>query len=467
MKTAIEIATAVRGRKLSARDVVASALEAIATHDGRINAFVHIDAEGALRAADTVDAAVARGQDPGPFAGVPFGAKDNEAVKGMPSRQGSLLLQDAKPEAADASHIARLRAAGAIPIGKVAMAEFGLDGVTHTIAHGTTRNPWNLERTPAGSSGGSSAAVAGGLVPFCTGSDGFGSIRCPAGFTGLVGLKPSLGRIPRADGFRDTASFGALTMTVVDTARFLDVAAGPDDRDRMTLPAPRVNYERAIEALDLKGRRAAFSADLGYAPVTDEMRAICEDAVRRMCKAGGIEVEPEPFTCTNAYVEWNALAARTLRAQFEAAGFWPDPERRISPGPRAFIERFGTLSARDEIAYVNVLKTLEREVAALFARVDFLITPTACCEAYAAEGPLPEIIEGRDASRTNAEPYTSIGSVCWNPSISVPAGLTGGGLPAGLLINGPRHRDDMVLRLARIWEQEAPWPRVAPGYDRP
>jgi aspartyl-tRNA(Asn)/glutamyl-tRNA(Gln) amidotransferase subunit A len=466
MKSAIELAAAIRTRKLSAKEAVAAAIAAIEKHDGRINAFVHIDPDQAFAAANAIDAAIARGDDPGLFAGVPFGAKDNENVKGMPTRQGSLLLKDAAPETTDAIHIARLRAAGAIPIGKVAMSEFGLDGVTHTIAHGTTRNPWKVDRTPAGSSGGSSAAVAGGLVPFCTGSDGFGSIRCPAGFTGLVGLKASLGRIPRADGFKDTATFGALTMTVADTARFLDVVAGPSDRDRMSLPAVGAHYEQAIETLDLKGRRAAFSADMGFAPVTDEMRAICDDAARRMCKAAGVELEPEPFNVTNTYIEWNALAARILRAQFEAAGFWPDPDRRISPGPRSFIDRFGTLSAHDEIAYLNVLKTLEREVAALFARVDFLITPTACCEAYAAEGPLPEIIEGRDASRTNAEPYTSIGSVCWNPSVSVPAGLTRAGLPAGLLINGPRHRDDMVLRFARLWEREAAWPRVAPGYDR-
>ena len=116
------------------------------------------------------------------------------------------------------------------------MSEFGLDGVTHTIAHGTTRNPWRLDRTPSGSSGGSSAAVSAGMVPFCTGSDGLGSIRCPAGFTGLVGLKPSKGRIPGLNGFGDTSSFGALTMTVADTARYLDQVAGPDDRDRASLP---------------------------------------------------------------------------------------------------------------------------------------------------------------------------------------------------------------------------------------
>jgi len=463
--SAVETAEAVRSRRLSAREAVEQALARIAARDREVTAFVFTDAAAALAQADRIDSAVRRGEDPGPLAGVPFGVKDNDAVAGMPTRNGSLLLADAPPEPCDSVHVGRLRAAGAIAIGKVAAAEFGLDGVTCTLAHGVTRNPWNLARTPSGSSGGSSAAVAAGFVPLATGSDGLGSIRCPAGFTGLVGLKPSLGRIPRADGFRDTSSPGALTATVRDTARYLDVVSGPDDRDRMSLPASAVRYEALIETLDVAGLKALFSADLGFAPVTDEVRAVCEDAARGLAGAAGLDLRPEGFACVNAYVAWNALAARTLRAQFEAAGWLPDHADRISPGPRAFIERHGALSIREELAYQQVLKTLERQVAEFFDRYDVLITPTACCEAYAAEGPLPDEIEGRDASQTNAEPYTTIGSICWNPSISVPAGCSRSGLPLGLLITGPRHRDDTVLRLARIWEQARPWPRAAPGWE--
>ena len=179
-------------------------------------------------------------------------------------------------------HIARLRAAGAVPVGMVASAEFGMDGVTHTLAFGTTRNPWNLERTPSGSSGGSAAAVAAGMVPLATASDAGGSIRCPAHYCGLVGLKPSHGRIARDDGASDRATLGALTTTVADTARYLDVVAGPHLADRMSLPAPTVRYESAIETLETAGLRAAWSLDLGYAPVEPEVAALVEAAARRL-----------------------------------------------------------------------------------------------------------------------------------------------------------------------------------------
>jgi aspartyl-tRNA(Asn)/glutamyl-tRNA(Gln) amidotransferase subunit A len=464
LMSAVEIATAVRAGRLSAREAVADAIARIGARDGAINAFVFTDPESALTQARAIDDTIARGQDPGLLAGVPFAVKDMEMARGMPTRQGSLLLANAAPEWEDCANVARLRAAGAVCLGKLATAEFGLDGVTHTLACGTTRNPWNLQRTPSGSSGGSSAAVSAGMVPIATGTDGLGSIRCPAAFTGLVGLKPSLGRIPRMDGFRDTSSPGALTATVADTARYLDVVSGPDDRDRMSLPPPNLSFERAAETLDVTGAQAVYSADLGFAPVTDEVREMCGVAARDLAQAAGLGFR-EGWTCVNAYIPWNALAARLLRARFTLAGYLPDHADRISPGPRAFIERFGAMPLEQEIAYQDVLKTLERQTAELFATTDVLITPTACCEAYAAEGPLPEVIEGRDSSQTHAEPFTTIGSICWNPSISIPIGLSRAGLPIGLMLTVRRHRDDVALRLARLWEQARPWPRTAPGYD--
>src|SRR5262245_13672825 len=371
---------------MRARDVTETALATIHARNPGVNAFVLVDEAGARAAAQEIDRRIAAGEDPGPLAGVPIGVKDmRDDCRGLPTRNGSLLSADAHPALADTEHIARLRAAGAVIVGKTATAEFGLDGVTHTIAHGTTRNPWNLERTPSGSSGGSSAAVAARMVPLATGGDGLGSIRCPAGFTGLVGLKPSLGRIPRANGFADTASPGCLTTTVRDTARYLDVVAGPDDRDRMTLPAPQVCYEDAIDTLAVAGLRAVGSVDLGFAPVEPEVADTCRRAALRLVDAAQLHLIADRYECTNAYVAWNALAAVRLRRLFESDGFLPDRLHEMSPGPRRFVERYAYASDTALAAYEKIVMLVEQEMAALFARADVLLTPTACCVPYAAE----------------------------------------------------------------------------------
>src|SRR5881394_3318776 len=227
------MADAIRRGELKATEVLDECLAAIERENDRLNAFVHLDVDGARQIAGEIDATVAAGRDPGPLAGVPFGVKDLEDCAGMPTSQGSLLYKGRGPVANDSIHVSRLRAAGAVPVGKTAAPEFGSYAFTDSLAWGTTRNPWNPERTPGGSSGGSSAAVAAGMVPFCTAGDGGGSIRIPAAFSGLVGLKPSFGRIPHERSApSETSCYGALTTTVRDAARHLDVAAGPDDKDR-------------------------------------------------------------------------------------------------------------------------------------------------------------------------------------------------------------------------------------------
>ncbi|MCA1842054.1 MAG: amidase, partial [Actinobacteria bacterium] len=254
MRTAIEAAEAVRIGAVKAVELLDECLEAIERGNPALNAFVHLDPDLARAAADRVDEAVARGEDPGPLAGVPFGVKDLEDCAGMPTSHGSLLYKGRPPVGDDSVNVARLRAAGGVPVGKTAAPEFGTVCFTSTKAWGVTRNPWDRDRTPGGSSGGSAAAVAAGMVPFCTASDGGGSTRIPAAFCGLFGFKPSYGRIPAPGaGESETSVYGALTTTVADAARCLDVTAGPDDRDRASLPAPTVRYEEAIETLDVRG----------------------------------------------------------------------------------------------------------------------------------------------------------------------------------------------------------------------
>ena len=466
MSTIIETAEAVRQGRLSAREVVEESLGRIERDNADVNAFVYLDAGSALRAAQKVDEMIARGQDPGPLAGVPFGIKDlRDTCAGMPTGNGSLFHCEDKPALTDSVHIARLKAAGGIPLGKVATAEFGMDGVTNTLAHGVTRNPWNLERTSSGSSGGSSAAVAAGMVPFCTASDGGGSTRCPAGYTGLVGLKPSMGRIPRGDGFNDKTVLGALTTTVSDTARYLDVVSGPDDCDRMTLPASEVCYESLIESTFPSGIKAVWSTDLGFAPLAPDVERVCRKAMGSLVAAAGLQLVDRPVELPNVYMDVNMQLTELFVQGLERRGILPDQIDKLSPGPRYFVERFyREFDPSVRIRAFDKQLELEQGLAAIFQDADVLITPCHSRDAYAAEGPLPESICGMDSSQTHAEPFTMLANICWNPSISVPAGLSDDGLPIGLLITCRRHRDDVALHLARIWEKTQPWPHLAPAF---
>jgi aspartyl-tRNA(Asn)/glutamyl-tRNA(Gln) amidotransferase subunit A len=466
MKTVVEIAQDVRAGRLKAATVMEGCLEEIERKNGRINAFVFLDAQGARRRAEDMDRKIRGGEDPGPLAGVPFGVKDiGESCAEMPRRNGSLFHKDDPPESCDSVFIARLRSAGAIPVGKVATAEFGMDGVTHTLAHGTTRNPWNLSRTPGGSSGGSGAAVSGGLVPFCTASDAGGSTRSPAGYTGTVGLKPSQGRIPRMDGFGDRNCPGVITTTVADTARILDVVAGPDHCDRMTLPAPGVRYEEAIETLDVAGLRAVWSEDLGFAPVEPEVAALTRTAAARLADAAGLRMLERRVKFTNVYMAANMHLTRRFAAELEYRGILPEKRHLLSPGPRWFLDKADSFSDAQVFDALKKEKMLEREIATFFREADVLLTPCHSTGAFAAEGPLPELIAGRDASETHGDSFPMLANVGWNPSISVPAGVTGGGLPVGLLITVRRHCDEIALRLARVLEMISPWPRHPPGWE--
>jgi len=267
MRSVIEIAQSVRTGRCTAVSVLDEHIARIEHWNPRLNAFVYLDFESALTNARAIDKQVAGGEDPGPLAGVPIGVKDLEDCASMPTGKGSLLADGKTLMESDSIQVARLRAAGAVPVGKTATAEFGMDSATNTKACGVTRNPWNLDLTPGGSSGGSAAAVAAGLVPLATGTDAGGSIREPAAFTGLVGLKPSHGRIPKEGGFSNWSTRGALTRDVLSTARFLDVVAGPDDRDRQSLPPYGGSFEHAAEHFDVAGLRAVYSPDLGYAVV--------------------------------------------------------------------------------------------------------------------------------------------------------------------------------------------------------
>jgi aspartyl-tRNA(Asn)/glutamyl-tRNA(Gln) amidotransferase subunit A len=464
MPSAIAAAAAVRSGRKTAVDLMERCLAAIDEANPGLNAFVRLDDAGALEAARRIDARVAAGEDPGPLAGVPFGVKDLDDCAGMPTTHGSRWYLGLPPVPNDALHVERLRAAGGIPIGKTAAPEFGTFAYTASPALGVTRNPWNPERTPGGSSGGSAAAVSAGMVPFATSSDGGGSTRTPAGFCGLVGLKCSYGRIPDAVAGRyaQTAVPGVLTTTVADSARLLDVMAGPHRRDRSSLPAPTVRYEDATESLDVDGLRIAWSSDLGFAVVDPEVADIARAAFDALTAAGSLRVDSRTIEFADPIPVWSRIQGADMWVHIPD-GCWPDRadelDPRVRPGyaaaERVTLPKFGAV-LRERLA-------IEDAMADLFDSVDVLATPMAAIPAFAAEGPMPTEILGRRVHAGMSVPFAMLSNVWGSPAISVPAGVTASGLPVGLQLMADRHREDVCLRLARVLEQARPWPRHAPG----
>jgi len=463
MRTVIETAECIRRGEVSAVEVIQESLDAIAERDPALNAFIQLDADGASREAEEIDRAVAAGESLGPLAGVPFAVKDLDDCAGMPTGKGSRWFSGGPAAATDSIHVRRLRAAGAIPLGKTAVPEFGFWAYTANRVTGVTRNPYDLSRTPGGSSGGSAASVAAGLVPFATASDGGGSTRTPAGFCGLVGHKPSFGRIPDLAGTRygQTAAAGALATTVADAAHLLDIMAGPDLRDRTSLPAPTVRYAEAIESHDVAGLRVAFSLDLGFAVVDPEVAATTEAAANALIGAAGLERVDVAVSYPDLIATW-ALLESVDRWVGLPEGLWPERADDLDPGVRPAFEHGSTMSVRDYAKVLTRRREIELDLARLFSEIDVLLTPTSAMPAFAAEGPMPTEVAGQPVSRGGAVPFAMLANLYGLPACSVPAGRSSDGLPIGLQIVGSRHADHVVLRLARVVELARPWPRLSP-----
>jgi aspartyl-tRNA(Asn)/glutamyl-tRNA(Gln) amidotransferase subunit A len=250
---------------------------------------------------------------------------------------------------------------------------------------------------------------------------------------------------------------------VADAARHLDVAAGPDDLDRASLPAPTVRYEEAIESLDVGGLRATWSLDLGFAVVDPEVGGLCDAAARALVDAAGLKLVDRPFAVDNAMRTWLSAGAVDPWLDLEP-GMWPERAADFTGLVRAGLERSEQWTVPRFARALRHRRALEEAVADLFRDVDVLLLPATAVPAFAAAGPMPMEVDGRDASHCGPVPFTMLANLCWNPAVSVPAGLTSEGLPVGLQVVGRRHADEVVLRLARLYEQARPWPRLAPSY---
>lgn len=458
IEAAWETAQRVRRKEVSAREVVEDTLQRIEKLNPALNAFIAVDGDLALAAADDVDRTIARGDDPGPFAGVPVGVKDLEPAAGLPFTLGSRIHADDIADT-DSIQVARLKAAGAIVVGKTNTPEFGYKGFTNNRLFGPTRNPWNLERTPGGSSGGSAAAVTAGIVAMATASDGGGSIRIPAALAGCYGIKPTIGRIPRG-GVEDSHwSFlshpGPLTRTVRDAARWLDVTAGKHPEDTMSLDGSTGHYEPGL-MVPLELRRIGWSEDLGYAAVEPEVVTIARKAAEALAAATGAELVEAGPGFAEPIEAWMTIATSGDAAAIER---WTDDMKELAePGYLRMAEYGKTLSAID---YANALQERHQVnylMTKYFEQYDLLLTPAMPTTAFMAEGPPPKVIGGRDVPVSGTIPFTYPFNLTGHPAASAPAGIASDGLPVGLQIVGPRFRDDLVLRASAAFEAASPFP---------
>jgi aspartyl-tRNA(Asn)/glutamyl-tRNA(Gln) amidotransferase subunit A len=451
---AVELAAAIRAKQVSPVEVVRTVLDRIQRLNPRLNAFCTVTADAALQSARDAETAVLRGDKLGPLHGVPVSIKDLLPIKGVRATFGSKLFENNVADD-DAPVVARLRRAGAILLGKTNTPEFGWKGVTDNRIFGITRNPWNTDLTPGGSSGGAGSAVAAGLGPIGIGTDGGGSIRIPAAFCELVGLKASFGRVPNyppsgVDSLRHT---GPLARSVADVALTMDVIAGPDQRDPNSLPdAPR-DYLAQLDK-GIRGLRVAFSPDLGYAWVDPEVAMLCADAVRRLAASGAV-VEEVELKWKNPYVCWTVLFYAGIAARM--AGGFAERKNLLDPGLMPVAERGLKLSAVD---YVNALverNAVWQQVRTVFERYDLLVTPTLAVPPFPVGRDRPELPADVDAAGLQWSPFTYVFNLTGQPAISVPCGHTRTGLPVGLQIVGSRFADATVLRAARAWERIQPW----------
>lgn len=450
-----------RTGRLRATELCEAWLERIARNNASLRAFVHLDAASALATAHAIDRRQARGDPLGPLAGLACGVKDNLNVAGMPTRFGSGVFPG-DPHKEDAPLAARLRAGDALIMGKTSMPELGMHSATSSETFGVTCNPWDLSCTPGGSSGGSGAAVAAGLVSFATGSDGGGSIRTPAAFCGLVGLKPTTGMVARSHGMSALTALGFLTRRVEDTALLLDATSGVFPGDRASFDPGRPGFVSALHRPIPEGLRIAWSRDLGFAPVEDEAADIAEAAFQTLLQQQRMTQVRKRVSLPNIYKDWVLDALNFAQAELVASGIDP---LQLDQRTRSLLHRHAHADPGVYLAVQKAYGEIERCVGRLFGQIDVLATPATACAPFGAAEDIPKHIAGQPAEWTGAEPFSMFVNVTGAPAISVPAGLTRGGLPVGLQLIGRRCEDRLLLQLASLLEKAAPWPLLAPGYD--
>ncbi|MCT6589434.1 amidase [Pantoea dispersa] len=460
---ATQLAARVRDGEVSARELTQATLDRLEQREPLIQAFCTLTPERALAQAEQIDRRRARGEPLGALAGVPLAVKDLICTAGVRTTSGSAAYADFIPEEDDIT-VERLLAADAILLGKTTAPEFGYSGVGHNPLFPSPRNPWDVSKTPGGSSAGSGAALAARLCPIALGSDGGGSVRIPAAHCGVYGLKASMGRVPLWPGCRDERypgvsswesleHIGPMTRSVRDSALMMSVMAGPDMRDRHSIPCSDVDWLASLDR-PLQGLRIAFSADFGYIAVDAEVRAVVTAAARRLAAALGAELEEVDPGIADESASFAALVAfesdlsgmRQMQSELGAA---------MSPHLSAMLQR--DWRAEHFTDANTTRKKLCNQLWRFMQRYDLLLSPTLPVPPFALHMQGPEVIDGRMVRSDHWLSFCFPFNFTGQPAASVPAGFTASGLPIGMQIVG-RHLDDgLVLAASAAFERIQPW----------
>ncbi|HET7865707.1 MAG TPA: amidase [Burkholderiaceae bacterium] len=442
-----------RSGQLSPVEVTAAVLAHIERWEPRLHATYALDAEGALAQARHSEARWCRGEARA-LEGVPVTLKENIATRGTPLPLGT-AASVLTPAQEDAPPAARLREAGAVLLCKTTMPDYGMLSSGLSSFHALTRNPWDLSLNPGGSSAGAAAAAAAGYGPLHLGTDIGGSIRLPAGWCGVVGLKPSLGRIPIKPPYAGRVA-GPLTRNVVDAAHMMAALARPDLRDPTSLPAQAIDW-LALDR-DLRGLRLGLQLDAGWGmPVAPEVRSLIEAAARRFESAGAL-VQPLAAFSTREMAEGMDRFWR-MRSWLDISALPHERQQKVLPYIRDWVASAAQLSGPEVFHGYSQMAALRDAAVAACAPFDFVLSPVSPVAAFAAEWASPLNDPQRPFEHIA---FTLPFNMSEQPAISVNAGYTSQGLPVGLQIAGRRHDDLGVLQLARAWEQMQPVPRAWP-----
>jgi Asp-tRNA(Asn)/Glu-tRNA(Gln) amidotransferase A subunit family amidase len=456
--SALELTEAYAKGKMSPVDALEAILERVKRYNPELNAIVTPTETDARAAARKAERDIKAGKKVSPLSGVPITIKDLVWTKGVRTTFGSKLYENFVPDE-DAVLVERLKNAGAVIIGKTNVPEFGLIAYTDNLIFGPTRNPWDKTKTSGGSSGGAAAAVAAGMGPIAHGNDGGGSIRIPASFCGVYGIKPSFGRVPDYPGltmWETMNSDGPITRTVSDAALMLDVMAGPDERDRFSLPAAGEHYLENV-GKGVAGARVAYTPNLGYAAVDVDVENITRKAAFafEMLECEVTEIKPDLINMENDLITF--IVAKTVTTNAKRFEEW---KKILYPYYSSFLALEPSLKSRDIVQIDYKREELWKKMRKIFDQYDFLLTPVTAVAAFdiGQSGPVfPSKIAGRGVGPIGWMPFTYPFNFTGQPAASIPCGFTARGLPIGLQIVGRRYDDLGVLKASRAYEKRFPW----------